>query len=591
MNPKSRPTDPMLNAIIHGKESPHIGSIPNRFKAVVPGNFNPETVKSKVESKWCDLAAYVYVKYIASVANEYGRDTEAIWNRQVTNIWEIAWVLGTEPGDQSDDHWLDMRKNWRNHWPEPEGGDHCTIMSDFQELSGYTRIKERTRQNAFWQNMQKTAPDDRLDIRDNERLCTIALIKRLFPRLGKDDLAQTIGWTPGGNPATVGNWPSTTYMAVAPWLLHIAGDENRIADLKQYVQTVHDMVNQNNNDYFKKLASEQATRLEMLSPLRQVAVAGKMLDSIDGDLLHQHALKNHRTAFLSDLPIPDSGEDPEPNKRLQLLGELLKLYKKAELKPRSYYALLIMDGDRLGKMLQHENQQVVSRALLAFTGEVQPCVEQLEHSGITIYAGGDDVLALLPLPNALACAVALRDVFVSSFGDVGVKATASAAIIFAHHQVPLRTVLGEAHHQLENIAKDLNGRDSLALAVLKPSGVTASWVSCWGTQTDGPVTCLQELVDHVAAEAFPRGFFHKLRDRYGFYEDKGQSGLPPGLDIHKLLVAEYMQSREKPPTLALAESAVTLLLQACQTASKASTAKRLALDGGFIARFLTQEVD
>ncbi len=592
---KDNPTDPLFRAIILKDGTPLIGSIPNRFKATVPAKFSPEAVRSRVVDKWQDLAAHVYQQYAAPTADKYGSDTGNIWNRQVNNFWEIAWLLGEDPGDRSDDHWLDMRKNWRNHWPDSEGGDHCTLMSDFQEISGYTRARDRNRQEKFWQAMQQAAPDGRLDIRDNERLCAIALIKRLFPRLGKAALAESIGWTPGGNEKTVGNWPSTTYMAVAPWLAHIAQDNKRISYLKEYIQAVHDTVNRDNNDYFRKLASEQATNLTMLAPLRQHTVAGKKLDDIDGVLLHHHALRNHRATFLSDQLIPPSGEDPEPAKRQELLNKLSKLYKieKTGEKPRSCYALLLLDGDRLGKMLQEEDQQAVSRALLDFTNKVTPCINREEYSGLTIYAGGDDVLALLPMNNAIACAEKLHDTFVESFSKESIKdATASVALIFAHHQVPLRTVLAETHHQLEDIAKDTNGRDSLSLAVLKPSGVTATWVSCWQGKTSKPVTGMRKLIKLVAEKDFPRGFFHKLRDRYGFYE----GALPAGIDLRKLLIAEYMLSRDNPPLLAEAENAVDTLIEACQTVQRDANgtyhkSTSLTLAGGFIVRFLTQEED
>ena len=590
------PQDPLLKAIILGQGTPLIGSIPNRFKAVVPDDFDPTLVTERVQGKWYKLAGRVYAEFVAEVAVQYGLDTEAIWNRQIENIWEMAWILGQDPGDRSDNDWLEMRKNWRSHWPEPEGGDHCLIMSDFQEISGYTRVKNRSAQKWFWEAMQKSAPDDSLDIRDNERLCAIAVIKRLFPRLGGKGLADTIGWTPGGDDHTVGNWPSTTYMACVPWLIFIAKDLTQTALLQEYIQTVHDTVNQNGKSYFRKLAAEQATRLSALSLLRQHEVAGKCLDAMDGAILHHHALQNHRTTFLSDKPLPADGRDPEPEKRSFLRNNLTCLYAKLNKKPRSYYALLLMDGDRLGKMLQNENQQAVSRALLDFTRQVDTCVTADVHSGITIYAGGDDVLALLPLNNAIACAMQLNDLFRAAFKKENIVATASCAVLFAHHQMPLRIVLAKARHHLEEVAKDANGRDSLALAILKPSGITASWVSCWDNETGAPVSALGELIRQVEKEIFPRGFFHKLRDRYGFYEEEKLAGVPAAVDYQKLLVAEYMQSRDRESSLVEAGEAVKILVSACKTISRDQDEQyiqspALTLAGGFIARFLTQEED
>ena len=587
------PVDPMLRAILHdGADAPYIGTIPNRFKATVPDEFDAGEVVKRVKRKWAGLAGEVYERFIRAVA-PMGSSTETIWYRQVADFWEIVWVQGPEPARGGDNHWLDMRKNWRSHWPQPEGGDHCLIMGDFQEISGFCRGTERDKQDKFWQAVQAAAPDGRLDIRDNERLCAIAVIKRFFPRLGRDLLVKTIGWVPGGDEKKVGNWPSTTYMAVAPWLSYIAENPGRIGHLRQYVETVHDCVGM---DFFKRLASEQATHLASLGPLKAHQVAGKRLDDIDGDLLHQHALENFRATYLSEKPVSAPGKDPEQKKRRKLLAALSKLYQaiggeKGARRPRSYYALLLMDGDRLGKMLRDHDPGKVSAALMEFTSKVTECVEQAGHNGVTIYAGGDDVLALLPMPGAIACARQLNGIFVNCFREKGIPATASVAIVFAHHQVPLRTVMAEARHQLEDIAKDKNGRNSLALAVLKPQGVTASWVSCWEKDADRPVDALEELIAAMQHGGWPRGFFHKLRDRYGFYEDKALAGLPDGIDYSALLMAELMQSREKAPSLAEAEAAVDTFIRACRTLGTDSKGRALDLDGGFIARFLTQEED
>jgi len=54
-----------------------------------------------------------------------------------------------------------------------------------------------------------------------------------------------------------------------------------------------------------------------------------------------------------------------------------------------------------------------------------------------------------------------------------------------------------------------------------------------------------------------------------------------------------MQSRNPSPSMAQAEAAVTRLISACQplAAGKTRPAKVLDLNGGFIARFLTQKED
>ena len=145
---------------------------------------------------------------------------------------------------------------------------------------------------------------------------------------------------------------------------------------------------------------------------------------------------------------------------------------------------------------------------------------------------------------------------------------------------------------MEEVAKDSNGRDALAIAILKPSGVTAQWVNPWGAEP--PVAKLQSLVQAMAEGSYPRGFFHKLQDRYGFLHKPVDE--PDGIDLKRLLVAEFLQTREKEISREDAEQHVDRLLAACQAyvrdeLGKAKTEAGLRLGGGFIARFLTQEED
>ncbi|MBS7348643.1 MAG: hypothetical protein KIG95_00475, partial [Comamonas sp.] len=72
---------------------PQQGSIPNRFMATtaeVPAGFHPEWVTQTVQAAWRALADAVWSNDLQPVANA---STRAIWDRQVSNFWEISWVL------------------------------------------------------------------------------------------------------------------------------------------------------------------------------------------------------------------------------------------------------------------------------------------------------------------------------------------------------------------------------------------------------------------------------------------------------------------------------------------------------------------
>ncbi len=624
------PENSLLAAILNPNKpdetdkTPVIGSLPNRFKAEVGNDFVPEKPVEAVEEAWRKLCDAVYDEYVREIVQEIAekqrRKIEDIWRRQIKNFWEINWVLGDDPEDETDGAWLDLRKNWRNRRPKEEGGDHCTIMGDFQELSGYIRRdlneEKKSLQEAFWKEIRERGEGrkrlTRFEIRDTERLCAIALVKRLFPKLSEDRLTKSIGWVPGGKKSAIGNWPSTAYMAVVPWLRYISDDQSRSEFLADYMRNIRKTLGEKR---FRLLASERAVKLPGLGNLRdetlRCKITGIYPDDLDGALLHHHALKNHRSTYLSGTPPEGFRHDPDEGDRKTLVGELEKLYEKTKKTPRSFYALLVMDGDNMGKLLRNaDDASAVSRALLRFANAVPEEVK--EHDGVTLYAGGDDVLAMLPLDTALDCAEALRQTYCRCFAeeDKNLKdmpdPTISGALLYAHYKIALQDVIGTAHRMLEEEAKEKNGRGSVALAVLKSSGVTAQWLGVWGDE-ESAFPALRELIrkmspedEHDSSEDerenYPRGFFHKLRERYLFLTDEKEA---KEVDISpkEILIAEYMKTAGETPSPERAEKAVELLLKACERwqrtgeNGKPCPSPHLQLGAGFLARFLSQEED
>ena len=211
--------------------------------------------------------------------------------------------------------------------------------------------------------------------------------------------------------------------------------------------------------------------------------------------------------------------------------------------PPTFYALLLADGDRLGRLVGELGGQPVSRALSTFTGNVREIVR--EHDGVTIYAGGDDVMAMLPAPTALACADSLAVAYRSAFGERP-GATLSATVTYAHVRLPLGSVLHEAHRLLDDVAKDGNGRDSLAAAVLKPGALHCQWTTTWDRTRPGgdpmsAVKLLGDLTGHLADRETEPGLsaalIYRIRETlamlYGW--DRWRPGdwgsAPAGVDV------------------------------------------------------------
>lgn len=110
-------------------QSPHQGSIPNRFTASVGENFQPEQIVESIWTAWRALAEIVWKEDLERYCKPDSA-THDIWDRQIDHFWDISWVFGTEA------NLLDRRKNWRSHPATEEAGVKCMMMEGWQELSG-----------------------------------------------------------------------------------------------------------------------------------------------------------------------------------------------------------------------------------------------------------------------------------------------------------------------------------------------------------------------------------------------------------------------------------------------------------------------
>ncbi|GHG09743.1 type III-B CRISPR-associated protein Cas10/Cmr2 [Deinococcus piscis] len=169
----------------------------------------------------------------------------------------------------------------------------------------------------------------------------------------------------------------------------------------------------------------------------------------------------------------------------------------------AYYAILVADGDNMGAKLEALEQsggmqahQNFSRALDAFATKARHIVT--EHDGFAVYTGGDDVLALLPLTRALACAEALRD----AFGKQTEGCTLSAGLAIVHYREPLSTSLGQAR-AAEKVAKRVDGKDALCVALHTRGGSPLEVGGHWP---------LAAQLQFWQGKPLPRGLPYELRE-------------------------------------------------------------------------------
>lgn len=295
-----------------------------------------------------------------------------------------------------------------------------------------------------------------------------------------------------------------------------------------------------------------------------------------------------------------------------------------------YYAILAMDGDEMGKWVSGDKAPLflsqlsaddsvsegkpasnAQRYFASFEGTekmrrpvspsyhlqfsealanfalrcVKPIVEAFK--GRLIYAGGDDVLAMLPANHAIDCARALRMAFRGScelaqalssapwpdhylrcdqegFLTVssgkqpkahdptyivpGPAADVSAGITFAHPKAPLQDVVRSAHAS-EKRAKVKHGRSALAITILKRSGEEVHWGCRWDSSagSDG-IALLQECIANALNEKealskrFPQRLIELIRPYWG---ERFEENTAFATEVDSILLREieYLLSR------------------------------------------------
>ncbi|WP_090142454.1 type III-B CRISPR-associated protein Cas10/Cmr2 [Limnohabitans sp. DM1] len=332
-------------------------------------------------------------------------------------------------------------------------------------------------------------------------------------------------------------------------------------------------------------------------------------------------------------------------------------------KLETYYSLIMMDGDRMGAILSgdtathtaipyrdsfHPNVQkgfdaqadqhkalkaygdqpraispnrhlAISGALNDFSQIVVRHVVEQEHLGRVIYAGGDDVLAMLPTADLLNTMQRLRHAYSGSApqdaqtdwgmvrdrqGDVreqlvlnkgfawlngrlmrmmGEHATASTGAIVAHHQAPLGAVLQELR-AAEKRAKNEGGRNAFSITIVKRSGGALYLTEKWGE----PVDLLQDLIGFLRADGTSsRAVFNSLE----WMRDLPEPTDSATTEMLASLLAYQLDRQAKGSANAQAPELAQRLAQLCAAQVRRQERKGLNWLANFmgVAEFLARE--
>lgn len=559
-----------------------LGTLPNRFIATLPENQNPSIYAEIIQRKWQEVANAVRDKIDPEHNNPDKSLIDAkFWNRQIDKHWEFSWVTGEQAS-------LDSRKNLRIPQPNEECGEKCTVCGERQELSESKKQPpfkpDRRYSKKWWADLNQSE----LDLRENERLCAVCLTKRLFPLVAE----SAIGWE------VEQNYPSTAYLSAIDWLDDVLKKAENDETVRKTANKLTDVAKE-----LHLYKSKYNTDIQCLSEHLPASGICKSFIDWDGNVFHLSAIEaGHLQKRGSNEPLSND----EKNK---LSLALKNLQKAVGASATPFYALLLMDGDGMGKLIANcsnkDERQKISKALAVFTKQVPDIVRK--NNGKLVYAGGDDVFALLPVSTAIQCAAQCSTAYRKAFENFEEKiknaATISAAVQFAHQHIALSVVVQDAHKLLDDIAKDCTGRDALACRVWKPGGIVLTWSQPWqGEQQLNFVGLIDKVKNDFQpdpqSDRFSSKFFYKLRDLFELIQINSTFTEEA---IEDLLIAEYLANRElkeqdKEKLRSKAKGCIQDLLQLCRQQTRIVEDGRIGYrkggynaDAALLVRFLVQK--
>ena len=218
--------------------------------------------------------------------------------------------------------------------------------------------------------------------------------------------------------------------------------------------------------------------------------------------------------------------------------EVNKILGKAV--PNPYMAVLVADGDKMGEAISKctkvSEHQTLSAALAYFASKAQTIVEY--HKGVLIYAGGDDVVALLPIHTSLACAEKLHESFGTTMESY--HCTLSVGIGIGHFLENLEDLLNYGR-AAEKDAKNPD-RNGLAVHLHKRGGSPVRFRASWKNKPD---KVLLDFAEWFNEDQMPSKLPYDLRKLADVYENWGDDKV-----VEKAIVQDAIRViRDKRPGL------------------------------------------
>jgi CRISPR-associated protein Cmr2 len=528
----------------YSEEKLTIANLPNRFLAVIP-------YKDK-EKKWAEECQNSFVNKLKNFAQKVYEEIKIFSKNSglqndienhLISYFQVYWVImpwskrGILPDDALSDYkelfsdknelykTIEQVVNHPYYKPANVGSAYSLILELTEKLLGARKsVKDFRQIEQPGEKCNLCGEFQVLDIdweksvqkfvKRGERLCGVCLTKRLFPKIIKEELGLSDEI----------KFPSTSEMASI-------GEKRRLDN----------NVKKNFQEEFDKLRQ----KLNLPSSISVPKLKNAPLYNIDGEFLMKENYKEDY--FIKEYGVNVSSQD---------FQNILNLLDK--INPSRYYAILQMDGDNIGKWLKGEFNpkikdtihgkvidalirfsegkdreilqeilcsrhptspsihQAFSRKLSQFALEEVRKIVENDHYGKLVYAGGDDILAFLPIEEVLECAYELQKKFKEILSQ---KASMSAGILIVHHKYPLYLALKKVN-EAEKRTKNVYSKNGFCLVFLTHSGGERECGGKWDL-----IGFIEDLIckfkNNEISSRFPYQYLEVVEELYD--KDKNQN--------------------------------------------------------------------
>lgn len=415
-------------------------------------------------------------------------------------------------------------------------GEHSAIADSLETSNSAKKLKE------FWKITAKQVNSIRLDGDGADRLCASCLVKRMAKEtFFKEKFAEL-------------HFPSVSSIANWSFVLDCLNlwDDDIEAKFNEYYETI-------------KPLAEKKFSTHVFVPQNIIKYLHKKL--------HNNNIVKKFVHLSGEWFIEDYVEQNLVSKLKAFLNVVQKKAgKNKNIKPSIYYAVIRMDGDKMGEWISGKHPQYpfnreivhsklrnntiselnklknrrsvspsthsfISKALNDFSLNIVQDIVENQFPGKLIYAGGDDVLAILPINYALQCAEMIRFAFSGQIKDnqidldqkfgfyvkdenknkdkkicasMGYKSSMSAGIVFAHVKENFQSVL-EQSINCEHKAKEDLGRNAFYISIMKHSGNEIHFGLKWNKKNRS-VSLLKSILYYFYNNDVSMNFFSSTAD-------------------------------------------------------------------------------